>query len=138
MVGMQARGPDTCRRWSVASRCSRQPLFYLHTRCAGGELYARDRCDAAISRRQPLRPPIAPAFSPSLDRSSDERKRGYEGFSEEGAKEQREKRTLNEKNGGAENDEEERGGEGGGGKDCKGRWCKDRTIVCFLTAISSQ
>ena len=47
----------------------------------------------------------------------------------------------------ASKDEEKRnrggGGEGKGegeeeGKDWKGRWCKDRTIVCFLTAISSQ
>lgn len=26
----------------------------------------------------------------------------------------------------------------GGGKDGRGRWCEDRTIVCLLTAISSQ
>lgn len=58
---MHRRSPDTCRRSREPRVRAREregeiPLFYISASCN-----ARDRCDVAISRRQPPRPRIAPA-----------------------------------------------------------------------------
>jgi len=88
------------------------------TRLHIGELSAgpgpRDRCDAAIPRRR--QSPV----SYELSRLAGGRGGGHglEGRGRVGSSEQRTTR--------------------GGGKDGRGRWCEDRTIVCLLTAISSQ
>jgi len=98
------------------------------TRLHIGELSAgpgpRDRCDAAIPRRR--RRVRSPTNFPAWE--------GWGGVGKAGAGggKARSRRARTGRKQRAKNYAKWRG------KDGRGRWCEDRTIVCLLTAISSQ
>lgn len=128
VVGMRDIRPSMYRRYKPRDRrsggrwwCPSATRLHIGEFSAG--LDPRDRCDAAISRRRAapesgLRTPtnfLRGGGEPAAKKDTGARR------TQTGGRRETEQRTTR-----------------GGGKDGRGRWCEDRTIVCLLTAISSQ